>query len=360
MNTSGGAGGAVSNGWNNAGSFGGYPYSYGWNNFYGGCHSGWGGWGGCGWGHCGWGGWGGWGWGWGGWGWGGCGWGGWGWGLGWGSGWTLGFGFGFSYYPTYYSDCSYPYYRCYDYYPYHYYSTIGYYPSYAAVYHSDANVTDYADVSDPYVEYTDEGGGAVLKAVGAPTSKPGGVEKEVATSPEQLVPDVFKTPLYDGFPVIATAELASKADAWMKEGRYLEAAEARRRQLLADPANPAVSMNLAVALFGAGKYELSSVALNEALDADPRALASANLVQSFGTPGALERAIILLERFVVKNPTDGSARFVLGTVDLVAGRYFAARNEFSLLKEAAPQNPHIANLLAEADKKFLESAPETR
>ena len=63
---------------------------------------------------------------------------------------------------------------------------------------------------------------------------------------------------------------------------------------------------------------------------------------------------------MVKNPTDGSARFVLGSMDLAAGRFFAARNEFSLLKEAAPQNPHVAAMLAEADKKFLEGAPETR
>ena len=156
------------------------------------------------------------------------------------------------------------------------------------------------------------------------------------------------------------AELANRAEVWMKEGRYLEAAEARRRQLMAEPTNPAIALNLGIALFAAGKFELASVALNEALDLDPRVVSTASPATLFGSQDAFDKALTALERFVVKNPTDGSSRFVLGSMDLAAGRYFAARNEFSLLKEAAPQNPHVAAMLTEADKKFLEGAPETK
>jgi hypothetical protein len=297
------------------------------------------------WGYCGgWGGWGGWGCGgwWGGF---GCGWPYFGIGFGWGCDWRFSLGFGYGYYPGWCWDSWYPYYRCYSYYPYHYYSTIGYYPVYGTVYHSDAYVTDYADVSDPYVELTEE-----------PTSRQGGI---VPVASDQI-PDALRAPLHDGFPAgLAQGELAFRAESAMRAGNYLDAAEARRRQLSADPTNPAVALHLGIALFAAGRYELASVALNYALDLDPRIVSTSDLASVFGAEDRASAALRTLEKHVVKNPTDGSARFVLGCMNFAAGRYFAARNEFSLLKEAAPDTPHVAALLAESDRKFLESAPAT-
>jgi tetratricopeptide (TPR) repeat protein len=183
------------------------------------------------------------------------------------------------------------------------------------------------------------------------------VSKSGAEGDTAVLAEALRKPLYDGFPEMSLAELRMRGESWMKQGRYLEAAEARRRLLVIESTNPSLARDLGVALFAAERYELASIALNEALDRDPRVLASLDLSSDFGSTPAFEKTMTALERHVVKNSNDGSARFVLGVMDLSSGRYFAARNEFSLLKEAAPQNPHVGNLLAESDKKLLEAVP---
>ncbi len=276
------------------------------------------------------------------------------------SGWRFSFGFGYSYYPTYYSDCWYPYYRTYRYYPYYYYSTVSYYPVYSTVYHADVVSADYADTSDPYVEFEDE-----VPAKAAPAVEPAGSDS--AARPEIIplrtvaVPAELRAPLVSGFPdTLGASEYGSRGASAMRSGQYLEAAEAWRRAWLLSPADRTAGVSLAVALFAAERFDLASVAIHEVLVRNPDvATTSDDVVSTFGDAGAFREAQSRIERLIVRNPNEGSARFVLGFIYLKTGNDFGARNEFALLKEVAGDDPQLKLLLQAAERRFL-GGPETR
>ena len=253
------------------------------------------------------------------------------------------FGFGYSYSPFYASAGyyggnyyrSYPYYRTYAYYPYSYYNTVAYYPAYSTIYHSAATV-DYADASDPYVEFVD----SVPEA--APLAPP--------------VPEAFAKPLVTEFPEgLSPAELLVRGATWMKDGEHLLAAEAFRRAWLSDSGDAFSPLKLSLALFGAGgRYGLAGFALHESLDRDATSIPRhPALIESFKDAAVLGEAVNELKRHVVKNPTDGEGRFLLGAVLLWSEDPFASRNEFSALREGEWKSPHVEPFLEEAEKRLL-------
>ncbi|NRA96305.1 MAG: hypothetical protein HRU14_08865 [Planctomycetes bacterium] len=67
----------------------------------------------------------------------------------------------------------------------------------------------------------------------------------------------------------------------------------------------------------------------------------------------LAEAVNELKRHVVKNPTDGEGRLLLGAVLLWSEDPFAARNEFSALIDGEWKSPHVEPFLKEAEKRLL-------
>lgn len=262
--------------------------------------------------------------------------------------WGCGFGYSYnpcygysgyySYYGGYYGSHyyrRYPYYRTYSYYPYCYYNTVTYYPAYSTVYHTDVAV-DYADASDPYVEFVD----AVPEA--APLAPP--------------VPEAFQKALVTEFPAgLSPAELLARGAQWMKDGQHLLAAEAFRRAWIADSGDAYPALKLSLALFAAGgRYGLAGFALHESLDRDATSIQRhPALIEDFKDAAVLLAATNELKRHVVKNPTDGEGRFLLGAVLMWSGDPFAARNEFQALKEGEWKSPHVEPFLKESERRLL-------
>ena len=170
------------------------------------------------------------------------------------------------------------------------------------------------------------------------------------------VPEAFEKPLVTEFPDgLSHAELLARGTTWMKDGQHLIAAEAFRRAWLANSGDAFPPAKLALALFGAGgRYGLAGFALHESLDRDATSIARhPALVESFKDAAVLAEAVNELKRHVVKNPTDGEGRFLLGAVLLWSEDPFAARNEFSALIDGEWKSPHVEPFLKEAEKRLL-------
>jgi len=250
------------------------------------------------------------------------------------------FGFGFSYSPSYVGfryGSSYPYYRRYEYYPYCYYNTVTYYPAYATVYHSDAVVVDYEDASDPYVEFFD------TVPAAAPVGPP--------------VPDAFKDSFAAPFPDgLSAPELVARGVGWMKESRYLMAAEAFRLAWLARPSDHLAPIKLSMALLGAGgRYGLAGYAVHEGLGRSPEwpTRRDVDVKEDFAAFPAFDVAVTELKKHVLKNPDDGEGRFLLGYALFFSGDPFAAHKEFQALQDADWKSPHIQTFLDESEKRLL-------
>ncbi|MAG33782.1 MAG: hypothetical protein CL908_23120 [Deltaproteobacteria bacterium] len=250
------------------------------------------------------------------------------------------YGFGFSYSPYYGGfsrRCRYPYYRRYGYYPYSYYATASYYPAYTTVYHSDSAIVDYDDVSDPYVEFVD-----AVPAAPAP----------VAPVPEAFL-TAFATPFPEG---LTGPEYIARGAGWMKDGRFLMAAEAYRRAWTQRPGDHLAPLKLGSALLGAGgRYGLAGYAIHEGLDRSTDWLArrDVDLRDDFSGPAAFDAAVGELKKHIVRNPTDGESRFLLGYALFFSGDHFGAHKEFSALKAADWKSAHVQTLLDASEARLL-------
>ena len=262
------------------------------------------------------------------------------------------FGFGFSYAPNFYGNgwfyntnfqpCWHPYYRTYAYYPYTYYDTVSYFPAYSTVYHTTGVVVDYADTSDPYVEFTD--------------AVPAGEVVEAPTPLAPPLPEAFSKPLVSDFPGgLSNAELLARGTTWLSDGEYMLSAEAFRRAWAINSGDAYPPLKLATALLGAGgRYGLAGFALHESLDRDPTSIERhPPLADEFSDALALRTALTDLKRHVVRNPTDGEARFLLGAALFWSGDAFAARNEFRALREGQWTSAHVAPFLKSAEDRLL-------
>jgi hypothetical protein len=250
----------------------------------------------------------------------------------WSNRWAFGFG---SYAPCSYSDCWYPSYRVYRYYPYYYYSTAAYYPAYSSVYVSDGPDAVYVDSSDPYVEFSDE----------AP-------EADAAVMTESSLPDAFEAPLVAEYPAgLSEGAYLDRAKQEFLAGRYWDSSEARRRAWAFAPGDPERALGTGYALFAAGRYDLAAEAFRAACKADPSvASLSVDYSADFRSATEYRAARAALERRVVTTATDADARYVLAMVDYWSGDWFGARNEFSALGDS---EPCAARFREEAERRLL-------
>lgn len=263
-----------------------------------------------------------------------------------------GFGFGWGYSPACWGGTGfigvnrafrrpwYPFYRTYAYYPYCYYDTVAYYPAFSTVYHGTSVVVDYADTADPYVEFTDD----------VPAA-------EVAVAPAVPVPEAFHKPFVTDFPDgLSNAELLARGTSWMKDGKYMLSAEAFRRAWLRNSADAFPPLKMSIALLGAGgRYGLAGFALHESLDRDPTTITRhPPLHGDFRDVESLGLALTELKRHVVRNPTDGEARFLLGAALFWSGDSFGARNEFTALQSGEWTSAHVAPFLKAAESRLLD------
>ncbi|HYC76574.1 MAG TPA: hypothetical protein VEI02_03000 [Planctomycetota bacterium] len=252
--------------------------------------------------------------------------------------WHVGFGFGCG--PAFYSDCHYPIYRCYRYYPYYYYSATTYYPVYGTTYYADAPATTYVDASDPYVEFVDD------HSAHAPAGpRPG----RLADPP---LPAVFAASLHPDVPAgLDVVDYLGMAEKAFREGRYLEAAEALRRSWEGAPDDSTRPLELGYALFAAERYDLAAAAFRAAFATDATLVKRYDSVAAkFGSAEAFRDARLALERRVVREPTDFDARFVFATVAFMNGDWFVARDAFEALGTAEAS---ASAFRSEAERRLL-------
>jgi hypothetical protein len=258
--------------------------------------------------------------------------------------WRFRFGFGFSYSPyiyDHYSYSSYPCYRRYTYYPYCYYSTVSYYPAYSTIYHSCAPVS-YVESYDPYVDYIDDVPSSVIGTVAAPALP--------------TIPSEFHSPFLLDFPADVTGvEALTRGEAWMKDGRFLLAAESFRRAWLSMPTDGYPALRLGEALFAAQEYvPLASLAIESGIALDVTLITRPrDIRKDFPGPLSFDAAMRALQRRTLENPKDGEARFLLAHVLFFSGDTYAARQEFRALLDGGWESPNLVSYIEESERILL-------
>lgn len=261
--------------------------------------------------------------------------------------WRFRFGFGFSYNPYHYGHHDYVYYRpypryrCYSYYPYSYYSTVTYYPAYSTIYHVSTPVS-YVESYDPYVDFVDEVPVAAVDVVPA--------------APTPTLPTEFLSPFVLDFPEdVRGNEAMVRGAAWMKDGRFLLAAESFRRAWMDAPTDGFAAVRVGEALFAAQEYvSLASLAVERGLVLDPSLITRRRDVRTdFPGPLSFDTAMRSLERRAVSNPKDGEARFLLAYIMLFSEQAFAARQEFRALLDGGYESDLLLPLFEESERVLL-------
>ena len=251
-------------------------------------------------------------------------------------------GFGYNYgYGHYGYNYLYPTYRVYNYYPYQYYSTISYYPAYRTVYSGGWSTTTYSDVNDPYVDYVED----------APVV----VDSRVRAAP---LPDLFMNPFVKDFPDgLSAVEGLSRGEEWLANGEPALAAEAFRRAWLAEPSDYYAPLQLSLALFAMGRYDIGGLAVAEGLKRNPAWLTrDFDVSRRFGVGARFAGHLIELQKHVLVHPDALEARFLLAYLDFFSGRVFEAHSELSDLEARGWESPLVAPFKKEAANRLLGSA----
>ncbi len=266
--------------------------------------------------------------------------------------------FGFNYFHPFATYTPYPFYRTSYFEPWY----VNYFarrtPAYRTYYYVQEPPPEtfitYVETADPFVDEVEVLDVAAFDGL---DYDPGYVEDSFDPVSRDPIPVVFQSSFSGGVPPGQTFD---EALAWGEEalfnGDYNGAAEAFRQamKLRWDDAYP--KFQLALALFGAERYDLAYLSLELGLDQNPAWIYRRfDVRDAFASAEEFGSRISALERYLIRNSRDDDARFVLGYCYFFSGNLFGARSVTRVLDDSPRSFPHLKSLASEAEKRLLES-----
>ncbi|MCB9833691.1 MAG: hypothetical protein H6807_14600 [Planctomycetes bacterium] len=207
----------------------------------------------------------------------------------------------------------------------------------------------WVETADPYVEEE-----VLLSAA----DFSGGYEEVAPLGPELDggVPIAFQRSFSDAVPLDLDFEgLLAWGEEALYSTDYLGAAEAFRRAAKLRWEDDYPKFQLALALFGAERYDLAYLALELGLDQNPAWLYRRfDLRDAFASVEEFQSRQAELERYLIRNERNDQARFLLGYVYYFSDNLFGARSVVRILSESASGDfRHLDILAREAEKRIL-------
>ena len=263
------------------------------------------------------------------------------------------FHFGFSSYHPCSSWSPYPFYRTRYWTPWYVDHWAALYPAYRTYYAVEEPVyierpVYVVETADPYVDEEVILPADDIDAVGFDGAPAGEVEYVDG------IPVAFQRSLLDEVPDgLSYDEYLAWGEEALYAADYLSASEAFRRaaRLRWDDDYP--KFQLAVALFGAERYDLAYLALELGLDQNPAWLYRRfDLRDTFASEEEFAARVGALERYLIRNEGNDEARFVLGYVYYFSGNLFGARSVVRVLSDSGARFRHLDALARESERRL--------
>ncbi|MEZ6195203.1 MAG: hypothetical protein R3F20_05675 [Planctomycetota bacterium] len=276
------------------------------------------------------------------------------------------FHFGYSHYYPYCSYTPYPLYRWGYYEPYYvscYASALPVYRTYYYVnrpvsrrYYAGVYYDDFVEAGDPYVDEEVVIDVSEVDAVGYVDD--GDAIASVPLAPALgSIPSELSTPFVTDFPSgLSFEEYLAYGEEALYSASYLPAAEAFRRALLARESDDYTRFQLAVALFGAGRYALGGELVASGLDLNPAWLFRRfDIADGFASRAEFDSRVSDLERHLVTDDEDHGARFMLAYVYYYSGNLFGARNLLRVLDDRGVAFEGADAMAKEAEQRLTKA-----
>lgn len=262
--------------------------------------------------------------------------------------------FGYNYYHPFAVNTPYPFYRTCYYEPWYVNHYARRTPIYRTYYYVQDPIleTTYVETADPFVDEDEVFG---IDQIDAINYDDGFVADVIAPIARNPVPVAFQSSFSNDVP---DGQSYDEGLAWAEEalfnGDYNGAAEAFRRAMKLRWEDDYPKFQLALALFGAERYDLAHLALELGLNQNP-----AWLYRRFDVRDAFESreefasCLSALERYLIRHSNNDEARFVLGYCYFFSGNLFGARSVTRILDDSPRSFPHLKTLSTESEKRLL-------
>ncbi len=267
------------------------------------------------------------------------------------------FHFGFNYYYPFAAYTPYPFYRTSYYEPWYVNRYARRTPAYRTYYYvqdpDPIGYSSYVETADPFYDEEDVFSATEIETIGY--EAPYVSDAVVPVLNRDPTPVAFQQSFSNNVPGgLSYDESLAWAEEALFNGDYLSAAETFRRAMLLRPEDHYPKFQLALALFGAERYDLSYLALELGLDQNPSWIYRRfDVRNAFASEEEFANRLSALERYLIRHSNNDDARFVLGYNYFFSGNLFGARSVTRVLESSPRSFPHLKALAAESEKRLL-------